>query len=150
MLNSKFRIMRRVKIVCAEYSPLRGTPHSAGIDLRAVLDEDEILVMPRKPVIIRTGVIMEIPEEHYGLLDIRSSYGIKGLDLACRIIDSDYRGEIKMVVKNDGDEPVVIKRLERIGQIVIMPYLHTTLEFVNERDLSPSGRGTGGFGSTGG
>jgi dUTP pyrophosphatase len=150
MLPSKIRIVRKVKIVCPEYYPLRGTPYSAGIDLRAVLDGDEILVMPRKPVIIRTGVIMEIPEGHYGLLDIRSSYGIKGLDLACRIIDSDYRGEIKMVVKNDGEEPVAIRRLERIGQIVLMPYLDATLEFVNERDLSPSGRGTGGFGSTGG
>jgi dUTP pyrophosphatase len=140
-----------LKAYSPEYSLKKGTEHSAGIDLKAVLEdcEESIVVMPRKPAVIRTGVVLEIPEGHFGLLDIRSSYGIKGLDLACRIIDSDYRGEIKMVVKNDGEEPVVIRHLERIGQIVLIPYIPTYTVYVTPREMTETGRGMGGFGSTG-
>ena len=93
---------------------------------------------------------MEIPKGYVGLLVARSSMAVKR-DLApankVGVIDSDYRGEIKVALHNGGSQLQIIEVNERIAQLVIVPYLKATFEDAVE--LSDSERGEGGFGSTG-
>lgn len=132
--------------------PTRGSSESAGWDLSANLyDQESIILKPRKPLKISTGIVIDFPLECFGLLDVRSSFGVRGADLAARIIDSDYRGIIQLIVKNDGAEPIEIRHGERIAQIVFQPYTpYIQLVQVDElTDLSITGRGLSGFGSSG-
>jgi dUTP pyrophosphatase len=132
---------------------------AAGIDLRAVElhfnynPENRtfgvIKIPPVTPRSVKTGVSVEIPKGYFGLLCLRSSMGKKSLRLlnTVGVIDSDYRGEIVLQVVNDGDNVVEIERFDRIAQLVLIPVIQPTLEFVEE--LSETERGSGGFGSTG-
>ena len=129
--------------------PTYGSPSAAGADLYA-LSEEEILIEAGKTVFIRTGLAMEIPEGYVGLIFARSSMGAKrNLAPANKVgvIDSDYRGEIKVVLHNHGAIDQVIAPGERIAQLAIVPYLRA--EFEECSSLSDTERGEGGFGSTG-
>jgi dUTP pyrophosphatase len=129
--------------------PTYGSRHAAGADLYA-LAEAEILIPAGKTVFVSTGIAMEIPEGFVGLVFARSSMGAKrNLAPANKVgvIDSDYRGEIKVVLHNHGDTDQVVMPGERIAQLVIVPYL--TAEFEECTSLSDTERGEGGFGSTG-
>lgn len=127
-----------------QYAPEVATDGSAGIDLFANTVQD---------VNIGTGVHVEIPAGYVGLLIPRSSWGIKGLKLAntVGVIDSDYRGEIKLV--RDPHPTKGFLRVEpgdKIAQLVVVPCM-TKMHRCSTRDeLSYSDRGDGGFGSTGG
>lgn len=128
--------------------PTYGTEYSAGADLYALLDED-LEIKPGETVMIGTGLAMAIPTGYAGLIYARSSLGSKkGLAPANKVgvIDSDYRGEIKVPLFNQSKETQIISKNERIAQIIFTPYLKVNFQETDE--LNDTTRGTGGFGST--
>ncbi len=128
--------------------PTYGTEYSAGADLYALLDED-LEIKPGETVMIGTGLAMAIPTGYAGLIYARSSLGSKkGLAPANKVgvIDSDYRGEIKVPLFNQSKETQIISKNERIAQIIFTPYLRVNFQETDE--LDDTTRGTGGFGST--
>lgn len=129
--------------------PTYGSQEAAGADLYACLQEP-VTVAPGASAWIPTGIALEIPKGCAGLVYARSGLSCKrGLAPANKVgvIDSDYRGEVVVVLHNHGDSPQTVEPGERIAQLVITPVLTPAYEEVNE--LSSSNRGTGGFGSTG-
>ncbi len=129
--------------------PVYGSEFSAGADLYAATNCD-ITIAPGETVAIPTGLSLEIPEGFAGLIYARSSLGTKkGLAPANKVgvIDSDYRGEVKVMLFNHSKSEQTIEAKERIAQLVITPFLKA--EFNETDTLSETQRGTGGFGSTG-
>lgn len=129
--------------------PVYGSAEAAGADLHACLEE-AITVLPGESAWVPTGIALEVPKGCAGLVYARSGMAAKrGLAPANKVgvIDSDYRGEIKVVLLNHSKEPQVIEPGERIAQFVITPVL--TPEYVLVDELSDTVRGVGGFGSTG-
>ena len=129
--------------------PTYGTEASAGADLYACM-QDKVEVGPGQSVMIPTGIAMEIPKGYAGLVFARSSMGAKrGLAPANKVgvIDSDYRGEIRVVLFNHGSVPQTIENGERIAQFIITPVLTPSYTWAEE--LSQTERASGGFGSTG-
>lgn len=129
--------------------PTRATVGSAGYDLYTDNDQD-IWIAPGETVMIGTGLAMAIPCGWGGFIYCRSGLSTKeGITLAncTAVIDSDYRGEVKVPLRNLSDEARCIIPHQRVAQLVIMPYLPVTLEEVDE--LDETDRGAGGFGSTG-
>jgi len=99
---------------------------------------------------LKTGIYVEMPETVLGFLDSRSSTSKLLLDLLCRTIDPDYRGNIRTVVTNVGEAPVTVKRGEYLFQMVILPRIKAVLTPVDSpSDLSETVRGVSGFGSSG-
>ena len=130
--------------------PTYGSAGAAGADLYALPEGDPITINPGETVMIHTGLSMAIPEGYVGLNFARSGLASKrGLAPANKVgvIDSDYRGEIRVVLHNHGATDQVVAPGERIAQLVIVPYL--TAEFEECTSLSGTERGAGGFGSTG-
>jgi len=129
--------------------PSRGSEYSAGYDLYACTDQT-IIIPPHQTVKIGTGVSIELPNGYFGAIFARSGLATKnGLAPANKVgvCDSDYRGEYIVPLHNDSNISQVIKPMERIAQLVILPFLPVEFEEVNE--LSETKRGDGGFGSTG-
>lgn len=129
--------------------PTYGSAGAAAADLYACL-ETSVTIDPGQTVFIPTGLSMEIPAGCAGLIYARSSMGAKrGLAPANKVgvIDSDYRGEIKVVLFNHSAEAQTVEPGERIAQMIITPVLTPAYEEVEA--LSDTDRGTGGFGSTG-
>ena len=130
--------------------PSRATEGSAGMDLCACIEEDRIIA-PRQLVKIPTGIAIALPgPEYVALVYARSGLGIRhGVSLSngVGVIDSDYRGEIMVGLTNLSDAPYTIHPGDRIAQLVVAPVVLPELERVEE--LDETGRGTGGFGSTG-
>ena len=129
--------------------PQYETGGSAGMDLRALLDAD-ISIPPLGRVKIPTGLKLEIPEGYEGQVRPRSGLAIKkGLTVlnSPGTIDSDYRGNLDIILINLGAEDIIIKDGERIAQLVIAPVCKANITEVNV--LSETTRGGGGFGSTG-
>jgi dUTP pyrophosphatase len=140
--------LRRVGKVPVEL-PSYQTPGSAGFDLCAAISEP-ITLPPGMRCLIPTGFAMAIPPGYEGQVRPRSGLALKhGLTIVNTpgTIDSDYRGEVAIVLINHGEEPYVVKPLSRIAQLVISRVEHTTLELVDE--LDDTFRGQGGYGSTG-
>ena len=130
--------------------PKRATEGSAGLDLCACIDAP-LTLSSGDTALIPTGLAIELPSSQYGaFVFARSGLSIKhgiGLLNAVGVIDSDYRGEIKVGVINQIKEPYTIEPGERIAQLVIMPV--ATLPVEEAQTLGESERGAGGFGSTG-
>ena len=122
----------------------------AGIDMHACTIKP-IRLVPGEDEVVLTGIKAAIPVGYVGLLIPRSSTGSKGLHLAnaTGVIDSSYRGEIMMKIVNRSNENIIIKPLDRIAQMVVVPHFEyqDSLMFVHE--LDETSRGEGGFGSTG-
>jgi len=139
--------MRFVKLTTTAITPTRGTLNSAGLDLYA---DQEILILGGSAKMVGTGIAVEIPEGYVGLIFLRSSLGKAGLSLAnsVGVIDSDYRGELKLcltyLAANGGH---FVCQGERIAQLVVLPA--PIFDLIEVDELSTTGRGTGGFGSTG-
>ncbi|MDB4936205.1 MAG: Deoxyuridine 5-triphosphate nucleotidohydrolase [Labilithrix sp.] len=130
--------------------PRYQTPGSAGMDLHAALT-DPILVQPRARAKIPTGLSVAIPHGYEGQVRPRSGLAAKhGITVVNTpgTVDSDYRGEVIVVLVNLGTEPVTIAPLDRIAQIVFARHEIATL--VEVSDLDETERGAGGYGSTGG
>lgn len=130
--------------------PQRATPGSAGLDLVACLQEP-VQLLPGGRAMVPTGLAMALPTaEWVGLVYARSGLAVRhGITLSncVGVIDSDYRGEIRVGLCNLGQEAYTIQPGERIAQLVITPVLLPPVEQVDELDSTE--RGTGGFGSTG-
>ena len=129
--------------------PTYGSAEAAGADLYACLDAP-VTIQPGETAWIPTGLALEVPKGCAGLVYARSSLGVKrGLAPANKVgvIDSDYRGELRVVLLNHGKEPQTVEPGERVAQFLITPVLTPAYEEVAE--LSDTQRGTGGFGSTG-
>lgn len=130
--------------------PSRATEGSAGLDLAACIDRD-VTIAPRQLVCIPTGVAIALPgPEYVALVFARSGLGIKhgiALSNGVGVIDSDYRGELQVGLTNLSDTPYTIRPGDRIAQLVVTPVALPQVEIVEE--LEDTGRGTGGFGSTG-
>jgi len=129
--------------------PTYGSDKAAGADLYAALEKD-LYIDPHDTVMIGTGIAMEIPDGYFGAIFARSGLASKqGLRPAncVGVIDSDYRGEVKVALHNDTNDPQMVQAGSRIAQLVIVPYKSITFEIVD--DLDETDRGEGGFGSTG-
>jgi dUTP pyrophosphatase len=131
--------------------PAYETAGAAGMDLRAAVPEDRpLLLLPGRRALVPTGLVFEIPHGYEGQIRPRSGLAFKH-GITCLntpgTIDSDYRGEVKVLLINHGDEEFVIERGMRIAQIVMAAVTQLNVE---ERTLaSETARGAGGFGSTG-
>ena len=129
--------------------PTHGSSSSAGYDLYASVPE-AIVIPAHTTQLIGTGWAMEIPEGKFGAIFARSGLATKeGLRPAncVGVIDSDYRGEVKVAIHNDTNINKVITPNERIAQLVILDY--NLITFKEVENLTETIRGTGGFGSTG-
>lgn len=129
--------------------PERGSAYAAGYDLFADLEES-IEIQPHETKMIGTGLAMEIPEGYFGGVFARSGLSAKeGLRPAncVGVVDTDYRGEVKVALHNDGEVVREIKPGQKIAQLVVVPFL--SVEFDEVKELSETVRGVGGFGSTG-
>ncbi len=129
--------------------PQRQTEGAAGYDLCACL-EAPVVLQPGQGYPFPTGLAAEIPQGYAGMVFCRSGLGVKhGISLpnCVGVIDSDYRGELVVPLRNFGDGTYTIQPGERIAQLVIMPVLLP--EIVEVEALSQTERGQGGFGSTG-
>lgn len=129
--------------------PVYGSAEAAGADLYACLDAP-VTIEPGRTAWIPTGIALEVPKGCAGLIYARSSMGVKrGLAPANKVgvVDSDYRGEIRVVLLNHSKEPQTVEPGERVAQFIITPVL--TPAYKEVETLTDTDRGTGGFGSTG-
>ncbi len=149
--------MERIKVKLKNVSgdelrevPKYETPGAAGVDLRACLAQ-EIILQPSETVKIPTGWAMQLPDSQVVALvfarsGLAANYGV-ALANGVGVIDSDYRGEIQILMSNTGPEPFTIHHGDRIAQLLFMPVMRAEFEVVE--DLVETLRGKGGFGSTG-
>ncbi len=129
--------------------PSYATPHSAGVDLMAAVDAD-VTLAPRARALVPTGIAIALPEGHEAQVRPRSGLAAKNGVTVLNTpgtIDADYRGEIKVILVNLGQEPFVVTRGMRIAQMIIAPVSRAAWHVAEA--LEESERGEGGFGSTG-
>lgn len=141
----KIKIVKKNPFKLPEYE----TKGSAGVDLQAYID-NTIVLKPMERKLIPTGLFVELPEGYEAQVRARSGLAIKyGISLVNGIgtIDSDYRGEIKVILINLGDLDFVINNGDRIAQMVFIKHEQADFELVEE--LKDTERGAGGFGHTG-
>jgi dUTP pyrophosphatase len=141
----------QIKVVNESKHPLPhyATTQSAGMDLRANLEEP-IVLAPMQRVLVKTGLFMALPEGYEAQVRPRSGLAYKkGITVlnSPGTIDADYRGEVGVILINLSEEAFTIEDGERVAQLVIAPYTQSSWEEVEV--LEESSRGAGGFGSTG-
>ena len=132
--------------------PAYETAQAAGMDLRAAVPEDTPLVLrPGDRYAVSTGLAFALPQGFEGQVRPRSGLAFKS-GITCLnspgTIDADYRGEVKVILINHGPEDFVIRRGDRIAQLVIAPVVQG--DWLEVESLDDTARGVGGFGSTGG
>lgn len=144
----------KIKLMPLEHAvglqlPTYATEKSAGMDLSAAL-EDAIELGPGDRALVPTGLAIALPKDHEAQIRPRSGLALKhGVTVlnSPGTIDADYRGEIKVILINHGQEPFTIERGMRIAQMVVEKY--ETVDWDVVKDLETTERGEGGFGSTG-
>lgn len=141
----------KVKIINKSKHPLPSysTVSSAGMDLRANLDEDLVL-KPLERALVKTGLFLEIPDDYEAQIRPRSGLAInKGITVlnSPGTIDADYRGEVGIILVNLSKDEFVIKDGDRICQMIIAR--HERAEWIEVEELKETDRGAGGFGHTG-
>lgn len=149
MTTLKIRITRISETTIDIPLPSYATEGSAGMDLYAAVD-DSTTVLPGQTLLVPTGFSIELPQGFEAQIRPRSGLAIKsniGLMNAPGTIDSDYRGEVKVVLTNFGKNDFIIRRGDRIAQMVIARY--ERIEWEEAPSLNQTSRGSGGFGSTG-
>jgi len=130
-----------------ESAPVYQTAGAAGCDLISSCDQ---IIDPQNWGVIPTGLFIEIPDGYEAQIRSRSGLALRSGVFVLNspgTIDSDYRGEIKVILANTGHHPLIVKKGDRIAQMVFSPVTQATFEKAEE--LSKTDRGTGGFGSTG-
>lgn len=136
------QVIRTTETACL---PTRGTPESAGLDLRA---DEAALIEPGHRRMISTGLVIALPERHAGLIKPRSGLAVKhGIDVLAGIIDPDYRGVVKVVLINHGDTFFAVQPGDAIAQLLIEPVAFSPAIEVDALDETE--RAAGGFGHTG-
>ena len=145
--------MEIVKVICKaedkEFLPVYSSAEAAGADLKACI-QDDIVLKPGQRYLVPTGLSIQLPVGYEAQIRPRSGLAVKhGISLVNTpgTIDSDYRGEVKIIMINLGQEDFVIRRGDRIAQMVIAPVIHGIFALSNSLDTTD--RGAGGFGSTG-
>ena len=142
----------KIRLTDRSLMPTRANPTDAGLDLRAA---ESKLIPSATPTLIDTGVSVQIPPKHVGLVFSRSGLAKHGITLSnsVGVIDSDYRGNImvSMMCNADNERDVFISKGDRIAQLVVVPIQLPEVQVVDEDDEEwlNTTRGTGGFGSTG-
>jgi len=127
--------------------PTRATKQSAGLDLYST---EELIIKPQETKTIHTGISMQLPIFHFGQICDRSSIAISNVKVLGGIIDSDYMGEIKVLLHNLS--PTVDFKVEKdmkVAQMIITPFLSANLEHIDMNDRPATERGQFGFGSSG-
>jgi dUTP pyrophosphatase len=140
-----------IRIVNTSHHPLPAyeTTASAGMDLRAFLSQD-VLMKPLERALIPTGLFIELPVGYEAQVRPRSGLAVKkGVTVLNTpgTVDADYRGEIKVILVNLSNEDFIVRDGDRIAQMIISA--HEQAEWVQVEELEETGRGAGGFGSTG-
>ena len=126
--------------------PEYATAGAAGLDLYACLDA-ALEIPAGEGVLVPTGWAVAIPSGYVGLVRDRSSLAVQGLLTVAGVIDSDYRGEVLVAMRNAGTAPMLIESGRRVAQMLIITSPQVTVEELSE--LPQTARGAGGFGSTG-
>jgi dUTP pyrophosphatase len=129
--------------------PQYATAGSAGMDIRAAVPETTV-IPPGGVLLIPTGFIIELPPGYEAQIRPRSGLALNhriGLLNSPGTIDSDYRGEVRIIMMNFGDEPFAVQRGDRIAQMVVAPYTRVT--WIESDGVNETSRGAGGFGHTG-
>jgi dUTP pyrophosphatase len=125
--------------------PEYASPGAAGADLRA---SAAVLIPPGGRAAVATGLHVAIPAGHVGLVWPRSGLAVRhGIDTLAGVIDSDYRGELRVVLVNHGEEAFRVEAGERVAQLLVQRVERAA--FTRAESLDETPRGTGGFGSTG-
>tara|TARA_B110000438_G_scaffold292916_1_gene331961 strand:+ start:184 stop:639 length:456 start_codon:yes stop_codon:yes gene_type:complete len=128
-----------------DYLPQYAHKGDAGADLKAV---ETKIIPPRSRELVATGISLELPVGYAGLIWPRSGSAVKlGLDCGAGVIDSHYRGEIKVLLFNHSDNEICIQSGDRIAQLIIQKV--ETVKFIASNQLNETARNTAGFGSTG-
>lgn len=146
-----FAVMIKVRIINKGHHqlPEYATPQSAGMDLRANIEEP-IILKPMQRILVSTGLFMALPAGYEAQVRPRSGLALKhGITVLNTpgTIDADYRGEVKVLLVNFSDTDFVINDGERIAQMVIAK--HETADFIEVEELDETERGAGGYGHTG-
>lgn len=136
--------MFQVQILDTVTPPARQTDGAAGYDICA---PTSVNVPPGAREKIPTGIVVGIPKGHVGFLKTRSSMALAGIDVAGGVIDSDYRGEVAVILHNTTSSAYHVPAGRRIAQLVVLPVFTAPVQIVT--DLDATVRGSGGFGSTG-
>ncbi len=135
------RVLVQGKTAAPEYA----SPAAAGADLRAA---EEVTIPSGGWAAVGTGLRLSIPEGHAGLVWPRSGLALRhGIDTLAGVIDSDYRGEVRVVLANHGPQPFSVRPGDRIAQLLVQRVEPARFELVDRLDETE--RGAGGFGSTG-
>jgi dUTP pyrophosphatase len=131
--------------VSGEFVPVYSHPGDAGADLRSSVDA---VIPARGKQLISTGIYLKLPSGHVGLIWPRSGLAVKhALDCGAGVIDSEYRGEIKVLLFNHSDQDYAIERGERVAQLIVQKF--EKVDFIPVDSLESTVRGGNGFGSTG-
>ena len=146
-----FAVMIKIKIINKGHTPLPeyATPLSAGMDLRANIDEP-ITLKPMQRMLIPTALYMALPAGYEAQIRPRSGLALKhGITVLNTpgTIDADYRGELKVLLVNFSDTDFIVNDGERIAQMIIAK--HENADFIEVEELDDTERGTGGYGHTG-
>jgi dUTP pyrophosphatase len=137
--------MTTVRVAGTGAVPRYGSDAAAGADLHAA---EAVVLGPGERAAVATGIHVELPPGHVGLVWPRSGLALKhGIDTLAGVIDSDYRGEVRVVLVNHGREPFAIAPGDRVAQMLVQRV--ERVAFVAAADLDATARGAGGFGSTG-
>ncbi len=137
-----------IRVTDPRWLPKYATSGAAAVDLYAAIKDDWAL-LPDKIYLVTTGIFLMIPNGYQGEIRPRSGLSTKNITIpnSPGTIDSDFRGEIKVLLKNEGKKPYILNPGARIAQMVFMPCVY--VKFVETDSLSETKRGAGGFGSTG-
>ena len=136
--------MKIVKMSEKATIPSKGTPTAAGFDLYSA---KTITIWPKTREVVPTDLKIELPRNSYGQIAPRSGLALKGLDIGAGVIDQDYRGNLKILLINNGTTSYEVREGERVAQLLVKPILNPTIKTMEE--LTESTRGDRGFGSTG-
>ena len=126
--------------------PSRNSQLDAGHDLHA---SEEVTIPARTRKLVSTGLKTQIPADCYIRIAPRSGLEVKGIDVGAGVVDSSYRGILKVLVINNKDEEFKVNIGDRIAQMILERIYNDDFSIVTESDLSDTNRGEGGFGSTG-
>ena len=127
--------------------PTRATSGAAGLDIYASLPQP-VIIEPGCRQLVGSGVSIALPNEHFGLIKSRSGLATRlSVDVEAGVVDCDYRGEVRVLVANNGETSFKISAGDRIAQLVVLKYECPTL--ILTRALAETTRGENGFGSTG-
>ena len=124
--------------------PAKAEPGSAGYD---IFSNEHVVVAQGTRKLISTGISIEVPDYYYVRVAPRSGLACKGIDIGAGVVDSSYRGEVKVLVLNNSTEPFEINKYDKIAQLILERCGNAKIELTDT--LSDSIRGSGGFGSTG-